>query len=182
MKHPTPFSVRRRVVAALALSLALAGCSSADSASGPEITTLPEVTLSDFETPDGGQQTDLSTLTGPLVVNLFASWCGPCEAEMPILEDFHDQYGDQVELIGIDHKDPNRGAAENLVEETGVTYRLLDDSRGDLDAAPPFPATRGLPFLAFVDAEGTVTNMQYVEITSVEQLVELVEEHLGVTL
>lgn len=182
MKQPTTVSVRRRAVAALALSFVLAGCSGASGPSGPEITTLPEVSLSDFNTPDAGPQTDLSTLTGPLVVNLFASWCGPCEAEMPILEDFHDQYGDEVELIGIDHKDPNRGAAESLVETTGVTYRLLDDSRGDLDAAPPFPATRGLPFLAFVDAEGTVTNMQYVEITSVEQLVELVKEHLGVPL
>ncbi len=164
-----------RAAAAAAVSvLMLAGCTS-----DPEITTLPEVTLNDFE---GVGQTDLSTLTGPLVVNLFASWCGPCEAEMPILEEFHDQYSDEVRLIGIDHKDPNRGAAENLIAKTGVTYPLLDDSRGDLDAAPPFPATRGLPFLAFVDAEGTVTHMQYVEITSVEQLADLVEEHLGVTL
>lgn len=164
----------RRLAVALAALLVLTGC-----ATQSDVQTLPEVTLSDF---DGGGQTDLSTLQGPLVVNLFASWCGPCEAEMPILEEFHVQYGDEVEVIGIDHKDPNRGAAESLVEETGVTYRLLDDSLGDLDAAPPFPATRGLPFLAFVDESGVVTNMQYVEITSVDQLVGLVEEHLGVSL
>ncbi len=145
----------------------------------PEVTTLPEVTLSSF---DGEGSTTMSELKGPMLVNLFASWCTACRQEMPILEQFHDRYADQVELIGIDHKDPNRAKAEELVADTGVTYPLLDDAAGDLDAAPPFPATRGLPFWAFVDADGTVVHMEYVEITSLDELTGLVEEHLGVVL
>jgi len=140
---------------------------------------LPEVTLPCF---GGGDDVDLSSLRGPLVVNLWASWCGPCREEMPILQAFYEQYSDQVPLLGIDYQDQQVSGAMDLVQETGVTYPLLADPQSALDGATPFPRMQGLPFLAFVDADGRVVHQEFVIIESEQQLLDLVDQHLGIDL
>lgn len=140
---------------------------------------LPEVTLPCF---GGGADVDLSTLRGPMVLNLWASWCGPCREEMPVLQAFHAQYGDRVAVLGVDHNDTQPAAAMDLVADSGVTYPLLADPQAALDGAAPFPRLRGLPFLAFVDAEGRVVHREFVIVDSEQQLVDLVEQHLGIAL
>jgi thiol-disulfide isomerase/thioredoxin len=140
---------------------------------------LPAVTLPCF---GGGPDVDLGALRGPMVVNLWASTCGPCRQEMPILEDFHKEYGDQVQVLGIDYQDVQTEAAMDLVRQTGATYPLLADPQSDLSGAAPFPALRGLPFLALVGADGRVAHQEFTVVESRQQLVGLVEEHLGIAL
>lgn len=139
---------------------------------------LPELTLPCF---GGGDDVDLSTLRGPMVVNLWAVTCGPCATEMPILQEFHEQYGDQVPILGIDYQDPQTTAAMELVQETGVTYPLLADPQSSLQGASPFPALVALPMFAFVDGEGGATVVTG-GVESLGELLDLVEEHLGVRL
>jgi thiol-disulfide isomerase/thioredoxin len=140
---------------------------------------LPPVTLPCF---GGGPDVDLGALRGPMVVNLWASTCGPCRREMPILQDFHEEYGDQVRVIGIDYQDVQTEAAMDLVRQTGATYPLLADPQSDLSGAAPFPVLRGLPFLALVDAEGRVAHQEFTIVESRQQLVGLVNRHLGTRL
>jgi thiol-disulfide isomerase/thioredoxin len=137
---------------------------------------LPELTLPCL---GGGHDVDLSSLRGPMVVNVWASWCGPCRQEMPILQDFHETYGDRVRVLGIDYQDVQTDAALDLVRQTGATYPLLADPQSDLSGAAPFPALRGLPFLALVDADGRVAHQEFTVVESRQQLVELVNRHLG---
>ncbi len=140
---------------------------------------LPELTLPCF---GGGDAVDLSALRGPMVVNLWAVTCGPCRTEMPILQRFHERHGDQVSVLGIDYQDAQTVAAMELVEETGVTYPLLADTQSSLDGAAPFPRLNALPFLAFVDADGRVVHREFVVIESEQQLLDLVDQHLGIEL
>ena len=156
-------------------ALVLTGCSAVSGDEKP----LPEVTVLEFGT---DQPVDVSSLRGPMVVNLWASYCGPCRQEMPILQDFHERHGDEVEVVGVDYQDPQAGQARKLADETGVTYRLLSDLGGDLNSADPLPNIMGLPFLMLVDDDGNVAYMEYGEVTSVEQLEDLVSKHLGVDL
>ena len=200
----------RALAATLAAALVLAGCGSAQPTPAPgeariDVDTpqlremkraagveacvpgdappvdggLPAVTLPCL---GGGPEVDLSRLRGPLVVNLWQSTCGPCREEMPILQDFHERYGDRVAVLGIDYQDVQAVAAMELVRETGVTYPLLADPQSALDGAEPFPRLRGMPFLALVDEEGRVVHRQFVALQSRQQLLDLVDEHLGLHL
>ncbi len=167
--------MRGAVLGLAAGVLMLTGCSAVSGDEQP----LPDVTVRQF---DDEQPVDLASLRGPMVVNLWASYCGPCRKEMPILQDFHERYGDQVEVVGIDYLDPQVGEARELADETGVTYRLLADPGGDLNSADPLPNIMGLPFLMLVDDDGDIAYMEYGEVTSLGQLEDLVSEHLGVDL
>jgi thiol-disulfide isomerase/thioredoxin len=140
---------------------------------------LPAVTLPCL---GGGPEVDLSRLRGPMVVNLWQSTCQPCREEMPILQEFHEEHGDEVSVLGIDYQDVQAVAAMELVQETGVTYPLLADPQSALDGAAPFPRLRGMPFLALVDGEGRVVHRQFIALESGQELRDLVDEHLGITL
>ncbi len=139
---------------------------------------LPELTLACL---GGGEDVDLSTLRGPMIVNLWASWCGPCRAEMPVFQSFHEQYGDRVPTLGINWQDVQATAAMELVVETGVTYPLLADPNASLGVIDGMPV-RGLPAIVLLDADGTIAYRALEEIESEQELVDLVETELGLTL
>ena len=140
---------------------------------------LPRVTLPCF---GGGPAVDLATLRGPLVISVWASWCGPCRHEMPVLEQFHQQYAGKVGVLGVDYQDPQTAAAMTFVRHTGATYPLLADTQGALDRAAPLPHLAGLPFLVLVGADGKVAFQEFTVLDSEQQLADLVRQHLGVDL
>jgi len=137
---------------------------------------MPKVTLPCL---GGGPDVDLNTLRGPLVINLWAQWCGPCRTELPFYQRLHDEAADELDVLGVDYQDTQPKAALELAAEIGVTYPLLADPGAALRV--PF-RVRGLPAVVFVDRDGTVTHIEYVAIRSYDQLRNLVEEHLAVTL
>jgi cytochrome c biogenesis protein CcmG, thiol:disulfide interchange protein DsbE len=166
----------RRLAAAGLLTGALltSGCTVAQDGEA-----LPEVTVVEF---GDDRPVELASLRGPMVLNLWASYCTPCRREMPVLQDFHEQYGDEVEVVGLDYQDPQRAKAEQLVADTGATYRLLADEGGDVNGVDPLPNIQGLPLTVLVDEDGRVAFLEYGEVSSVAELEDLVGEHLGVDL
>jgi thiol-disulfide isomerase/thioredoxin len=140
---------------------------------------LPAVTLPCL---GGGAGVDLSTLEGPMIINLWASSCVACRVEMPVLAQFHETYAAQVPVLGIDLLDTYPGIALKQARQRGATYPQLADPGGDLLETPAFAKARGLPVLAFVDAAGDVKNLKLGAVTSLEQLVGLVDDALGLDL
>ena len=154
--------------------LLLTGCSSSDS---PTKTTassdaLPDVTLAAF---GQGEPLDLAEIKGPAVLNVWASWCGPCREELPQYQAFAQKYAGKVRVLGVDFQDTRADAARALVRRTGVTYPLFADPEGRMRA-------RALPELILVGADGKVAYRQFVQIESLSQLEQLVEKHLGAEL
>lgn len=134
---------------------------------------LPDLTLPCL---GGGPDVDLSALRGPLIVNLWASNCGPCRLEMPAIQDFHERYGDRVGVLGIDYQDAQPAAALALAKRSGVTYPLVADPGGDINAMSPVPVIRGIPLFVFVTADGDVSAVPG-GIDSADELVELAQQH-----
>ncbi|MBD3946416.1 TlpA family protein disulfide reductase [Nocardioides ganghwensis] len=141
---------------------------------------LPELTLPCL---GGGPDIELSSLRGPVVINLWQAFCEPCREEMPALEEFHQQYGDRVPVLGIDFNDVHPDSALALAEETGATYPSIADPGGELMAEEAFAvARRGLPAFVFVDAEGQVVAQDSGGVESVAEIKAKVAEHLGIAL
>jgi thiol-disulfide isomerase/thioredoxin len=113
-----------------------------------------DVTLSPL---DGGPDRKLVELLGskPVVLNFYASWCGPCVTEMPAFEQVHRDVGDRVTFIGIAYQD-NDDAARATVERTGVTYPTFGDSGQD---AVSYFGGVSMPTSVFIDADGTVVDV-----------------------
>ncbi len=141
---------------------------------------LPEVRLACL---GGGPDVELSSLRGPLMINLWAANCGPCREEMPALEAFHQRYADQVAVLGIDFNDVHPDGALQLAEETGATYPSLADPGGELMVEDSFAvARRGLPAFVFVDESGAVVGQSSGGVDSVDEIKDLVAEQLGIVL
>lgn len=140
---------------------------------------LPAVTLACL---GGGPALDLSLLGGPRVINLWASSCAPCRFEMPILQEFHETYGDRVPVLGVDLLDTYPGIALEQVRRRGVTYPQVADPGGELLETPAFARARGLPVLAVIDEAGEVAELRIGEVSSLQELVGLVEGALGTDL
>jgi cytochrome c biogenesis protein CcmG/thiol:disulfide interchange protein DsbE len=110
----------------------------------------PEFTL---ERLDGEGDLSLASLRGkPVVLNFWASWCGPCKDEAPLLQEASERWGDRVAFVGIDVKD-FRGDARDFLERFGVTYPNVYDGKGSTIGRY---GVTGYPETYFVDAEGRV--------------------------
>jgi len=103
----------------------------------------------------GGGTLSSDDLEGSVVVlNFWASWCGPCREEMPAFERIHRRYEDRgLIVVGVDVQDVPQSARE-FVREVGVTYPIVQDLDQTLLRAIGDPV--GLPQTYFVRADGTL--------------------------
>lgn len=103
---------------------------------------------------------------GPLVINMWASWCTGCRVEAPDIKRFTETHP-QVGFLGIDVTDTPAGARD-FVARYGWTHPSIADPQGRLAARL---GLRGLPTTVFVRADGTMAGEVLGEVTY-EQLVE----------
>ena len=121
-----------------------------------------------------GPAIDLSALGGsPVLLNLWASWCGPCRDELPLLQAAHESYGERVAFLGVNTED-SADAAASLLGDLGITYPQVVDVDGDLLAhlGPP-----GLPVTVVLDRDGRVagTHIGQLDSQGIEALLAVVQ-------
>jgi len=115
---------------------------------GEETGGLPALSLPCLTTPG---RTNFATLGGkPTLVDLWASWCGPCREEMPVLQAGYAKVAGRVHFVGVDTSDDPAAAADYL-PPVGVTYPQLVDADAKLLAYTRVP---GLPVTLLLDANG----------------------------
>lgn len=160
---------RRRgfvLLLAVTLLLAVAGCGSQSPAK--RATMLPDVVLPAL---GAGQATDLGSLRGPALINVWASYCQPCKRELPLYAEFA-AANPEIAVIGIDYKDGDPDAARRMLKAAGADYLNLVD----FDGALPVIA---LPQVIVLDAEGRIVYRESREIMAVSDLEQLVDQELG---
>ena len=185
----------RPLWAAVVLAL-LAGCSSTatstavSSGSGsslpacptPDAPTAAEPALPDLSLPclgaGGGAATvPLRRLTGrPMVVNLWASWCGPCRAELPALARLARTAGDRLRVVGVASLDvPANSVA--FAADNRLPFPSLQDRDGDLGRGL---RRAGLPVTVLVRADGAVAYVYQGAPLTDATLRRLVRDELGI--
>jgi cytochrome c biogenesis protein CcmG/thiol:disulfide interchange protein DsbE len=194
--------VRAAALAALLLGALLAGCTTVDqesplhtrgvdpdSAGTDTVLPCPDQADVTAEGADllpplaldclGGGTLNLGRAPGvPTVVNLWASWCGPCREELPLMQQLADAAGGQVQVLGVVSKD-GLDEATSFAADAGATFPSAFDADGDLMTGL---GLNSLPYTYFLDAEGAIVYTQVGQVDSFDQLRGLVVEHLGVQL
>ena len=127
----------------------------------------------------GGGSLDLSRAPSvPTVLNVWASWCGPCREEVPLVQQLAEQSGDQLRVLGVDSQD-GVPQGTSFIGDAGLTFPSAFDGDGELAGAL---GLRGLPHTLFVAADGSVAHVELGQITTYDELTGLVAQHLGVQL
>ncbi len=165
-------------LAAVAVAVFIASCSpskSGESAYG-------DLTLSMYTGADrvGGEELALSSLEGqPVLLNFWAGLCPPCRAEMPDLQQFHEDFQDEALLVGVDVGQftmlGGEPEARALLDDLGITYPT--GSTPDRRIMQAFMVTT-MPTTVFVNSDGTVFR-KWSGVLDHETLVKITNEMLA---
>ena len=155
------------------------------SAASPGTTTSGAISApkQGFQAPDftltarDGQTITLSDLRGsPVLVNVWASWCGPCRAEMPAMQRLYERYQGQgfvILAVNATNQDSQANALA-FAQELGLTFPILWDTHGDVTKLYQVNA---MPSSFFIDETGIIQEVviggpmaEALLITRVEQL------------
>ena len=138
------------------------GAPAADDAQSPEAEATemrgkqaPAFTLVTLD----GKKVSLSDFKGrPVLVNFWATWCGPCKVEMPWFEGFNKQYASQgFVILGLaDDVDAGKDAIAKVVQKTGVTYPILLTDNGKVQKSYAPAGMDYLPMSFYVDRNGVI--------------------------
>ena len=137
---------------------------------------MPAVTLPCL---GGGRDVDAAGLRGPMIVNFWQGFCTPCRQEMPALAAYA-RSQDAVQVLGVDYLDTQPAAALQLARDSKVGYPLVADPAGNLDHADPLPHIPGLPFTAFIDADGKVVHVEANTMKTEADVAAQAQQYLGV--
>ncbi len=106
---------------------------------------------------------ELESLSGELVrledfrgqhilLNFWATWCGPCRLEMPAFQDRFKEHGGDLQIVAVNFDEPQH-EVQNFVDELGLTFEILLDPGAEIQR---LYQVRGYPTSYFVDAEGVI--------------------------
>lgn len=113
----------------------------------------------------GRPPVSLEALRGkPVVLNFFASWCGPCIREMPALQAMSEHYKGRVNFVGVTFND-QRAAARQVLDKAGVAYPAGFDPQSDI--AYDY-AVQKMPTTFFIGPDGKLIERKDGEISEVQ--------------
>lgn len=117
-----------------------------------------------------GETVKLSDFRGKKVfINFWATWCGPCRAEMPHMQEIYEKYGDEVVILAVNATSTERSvnAVKEFVEEYDLTFPILLDETNEVNAR--YQALQ-LPTTYFVNSEGVLKIQRKVGPMSYEEM------------
>ena len=126
----------------------------------------------------GSQKISVESLRGPLIVNVWGSWCGPCADEIPVFVDFYQQASGKVQLLGIAVEEAKAQDSKDFIISYGITWPNLYDAKGITRGT----FGMGVPVTWFIDEQGTVVYKHIGVVNSTEELNDLTAQYLKVAI
>jgi len=138
------------IILILTLSMLITGCSGGGSSSAEVGSKAPDFCLKDLS----GQEYSLSELRGkPVLLNFWATWCGPCRGEMPYLEEIYREWsGKGLTLFAVNIGESS-SQARGYLQTYGMSLPVLLDSAQTV--AKRYNIT-GIPTTFFIDKNGII--------------------------
>ena len=137
----------------LSTQVDLPGMAAESAEAASSVKQAPDFTVYDGE----GNACKLSDFAGkPVILNFWASWCGPCKSEMPEFQKFYETYGDRIHFLMVNLTDGRQETVEtasSYIAQEGYTFPVYFDS--DMEGAYCYGVT-GVPVTYFIDAQGVM--------------------------
>lgn len=142
-----------------------------DGAAQQSVSSLPPAPKKEHPAPDftlarlDGGSLSLAELRGtPVILNFWASWCGPCRLEMPHLEEASTKHGEDLVVLGVNltQRENNLDDVPAFVDEFGLTFPVVLDEDGEV---AKLYQVRGQPASVFIDAKGIVQTVFHGPVT-----------------
>ena len=125
---------------------------------------------------DGKSALHFSALRGPLIVNVWGSWCAPCKEEVPIIRSFYAKAKSQFQILGVDVEEAKPSDGTAFIVENGMTWPNVIDpdgrSRGYFGM--------GVPVTWFIDSNGVIVHKKIGAVQSERELRDLTLKYLRI--
>lgn len=125
---------------------------------------------------DGSAGTVIESLRGPMIVNVWGSWCTSCLAEMPEFVSFYSKAKGKVELVGVAVEESSPVNSRKFIEAHGMTWPNFYDRENKTRSY----FGMGVPVTWFIDSQGKVKFKKIGVIESEAELISLTSKYLGV--
>lgn len=100
-----------------------------------------------------GEKFNLADNKGKVVlINFWATWCGPCVEELPAIEKLQKEYGDKIEIVAVNYGEDKK-TVDEFLKDKNYTFKVTYDE--NMDICNEYPSD-GIPYLVVVDKEGKV--------------------------
>ena len=130
---------------------------------------------------DGSSTVNFHSIKGPLIINVWASWCEGCKEEMPYFIDLYANpvfENGEIKLLGIDVDEKNADSGPNFIKSYGMSWPHLED----IDGRSKLVFGPGVPVTYFLDEGGEIIHKHIGAFLSKPQLYQAVEKYFEVRL
>jgi thiol-disulfide isomerase/thioredoxin len=175
------------IILLITSTLLLSSCSSTTQVSTPGfVPTCDQIKLlptsdksSSMPCLDGGGEINFHRLKGPIVVNVWGSWCEGCKEEMPYFVDLYQSPAfktGQIQLLGVNVEESSRDDAVGFIQQSGMSWPHLEDITG-ISKSIFGP---GVPVTWFIDSQGRAIATKIGAYANKQELFDQVEKLFGV--
>lgn len=122
-----------------------------------------------------GSITNIDALRGPMILNVWGTWCAPCRDELPLIRKFHDKYINQVQVVGLNVEELHKDVVKPFIKANGIVWPSLYDPDGRTREL----IGMGVPVTWFIDQDGKVIHKKVGAFLEYSELEDLAKKYFN---
>jgi thiol-disulfide isomerase/thioredoxin len=179
----------KKLLVLLIITLLISGCTAATKVNTPGfVAPCDQIKLAESAEKsavmpclDGSGEINFHQLKGPIVINVWGSWCEGCKQEMPYFVELYQSQlfkSGQIQMLGVNVEEKSKEDAIEYIQKSGMSWPNLEDTNGVSKSI----FGPGVPVTWYVDKEGKNVGTKIGAYTNKQQLFDQFEKAFGVKL